>query len=164
MFRAVLFLLACFELFAFISGPCQANAAEKENQTPLLLSVADAPAPFTGSDGCIHLAYQLWITNFSSGDASIENVEVLGDGSVLHKMDAAEISRRLQPAGIRPPQSVFQWSATRRASDRFSGRPLSIGLRHPSQRLHDPDSLLVSARQACSRSALWKCHTHQNRN
>ena len=111
MIRAVLFLFACFELLAFIGGPRQANAAEKEDLTPLLLTVADAPAPFTGSDGRIHLAYELWITNFSSGDASIESVEVLGDGSVLHKMDAAEISRRLQPAGMRQSVEVLPKSS-----------------------------------------------------
>src|SRR5580704_4787731 len=66
MIRAALSLFACFELLVFIGGARQVNAAEKEDLTPLLLSVADAPAPFTGSNGRTHLAYELWITNFSS--------------------------------------------------------------------------------------------------
>jgi hypothetical protein len=111
MIRAALSLFACFELLVFIGGARQVNAAEKEDLTPLLLSVADAPAPFTGSNGRTHLAYELWITNFSSGDANIETVEVLGDGSVLHKMDAAEISRRLQPAGMRQSVEVLSKSS-----------------------------------------------------
>jgi hypothetical protein len=74
-------------------------ASEPEEPTPLLLSVADPPAPFVGSDQRVHLVYELRITNFSSGQATIESVEVLGDGAVLKKMDAAEIATRLQPAG-----------------------------------------------------------------
>jgi hypothetical protein len=73
-------------------------AAETELPTPLLVSVPDPPAPFTGSDQRIHLVYELWITNFSSGDATLQTVEVLGDGAVLRKLDAAEIARRLQPS------------------------------------------------------------------
>lgn len=111
MIRAALLLCAYFGLLSVIGDPYQVNAAEKEDMTPLLLSVADAPAPFTGSDQRIHLAYELWITNFSSGDASIETVEVLGDGSVLHKMDAAEISPRLQPAGMRQSVEVLAKSS-----------------------------------------------------
>src|SRR5262245_40210524 len=51
-----------------------------ESMTPLLLAVHDAPVPFTGSDGFVHLVYELWITNFSSADILMEKVEVLGDG------------------------------------------------------------------------------------
>ena len=82
-------------------------AAEPELPTPLLLSVPDPPAPFTGSDQRIHLVYELWITNFSSGDAILQTVEVLGEGAVLRKLDAAEITRRLQPAGQRESVSVL---------------------------------------------------------
>jgi Peptidase family M23 len=104
--RAVLLLCAYFGLLSRIGDPYKVNAAEKEDMTPLLLSVTDAPAPFSGSDQRTHLAYELWITNFSSGEASIETVEVLEDGSVLHKMDTAEIARRLQPAGMRHSTGV----------------------------------------------------------
>jgi hypothetical protein len=72
-----------------------------QNPTPLLLAVHDAPIPFTGSDGHIHLVYELWMTNFSSGEANIQKVEVLGDGAVLQTLDKAAISSRLQPAGQR---------------------------------------------------------------
>lgn len=81
--------------------PATMEADEPEEPTPVLLVVHDAPVPFTGSDGRVHLVYELWATNFSSGETSIEQVEVLGDGVVLHHMDAAEIGSRLQPAGLR---------------------------------------------------------------
>ena len=50
--------------------------------TPVLLEVQDAPVPFMGSDGRVHLVYELWMTNFSSADVSVEKVEVLG-GTVV---------------------------------------------------------------------------------
>jgi len=71
--------------------------------TPLLLSIDDAPIPFTGTDGRVHLVYELWITNFSSGDAAIRKIEVMGDGETLQTLDTAEILRDLQPAGSREP-------------------------------------------------------------
>jgi hypothetical protein len=80
---------------------CLAGGEEKVRMTPLLLAVQDAPAPFTGSDGRVHLVYELWVTNFSSGDATVEKVEVLGDGVVLQTLGGEAISRQLQPAGSR---------------------------------------------------------------
>ena len=87
--------------------PSLALAAEPELPTPLLLSVLDPPSPFTGSDQRIHLVYELWITNFSSGDASLQNIAIVGDGTVLHEFNAAEIAHRLQPAGQRESVSVL---------------------------------------------------------
>lgn len=72
-----------------------------EQITPLLLAVHDAPTPFTGSDGRTHLVYELWITNFSSGESVVTRVDVLGDGAPLATLDAAAVASRLQPAGRR---------------------------------------------------------------
>ena len=69
--------------------------------TPLLFAVETAPVPFLGSDGQNHLVYELLVTNFSSGEALLERVEVLGDGKVIATLDATAIARRLQPAGER---------------------------------------------------------------
>lgn len=77
------------------------HAQVLEKMTPVLLSVQDAPVPFAGSDGRTHLVYELWMTNFSSGDVSVEKVDVLGDGNVVQSFDAAAIAERLQPAGCR---------------------------------------------------------------
>jgi Peptidase family M23 len=77
------------------------RAGEQENLTPLLLAVHDAPVPFVGSDGRVHLVYELWMTNFSSAQTAVENVEVLGDGSVIQSLNTAAVARRLQPAGQR---------------------------------------------------------------
>ncbi len=79
-----------------------------ERATPVLLSVQDAPFPFRGSDGRTHLVYELWMTNFSSGDTRIERVEVLGDGATLEDLQAAEIGTRLQPAGMRSASGTLK--------------------------------------------------------
>src|ERR1700746_3972254 len=71
-----------------------------ETITPVLLEVRDAPVAFAGSDGKTHLVYELQMTNFSSGNAAIEQVEVIGDaGAVLKTMDKGEIAERLASAG-----------------------------------------------------------------
>jgi hypothetical protein len=77
--------------------------AEKEEQTPLILAVHDAPIPFLGSDNRTHLVYELWITNFSSSDITLDKVEVLSNGAPVATLDHAEIAKRLQPAGLREP-------------------------------------------------------------
>jgi hypothetical protein len=82
-------------------------AAEPKLPTPLLLSVPDPPAPFTGSDQRIHLVYELWITNFSSGDVSLQNIAILGDSTILHELNAAAIGGRLQPGGQREAVGVL---------------------------------------------------------
>ena len=78
----------------------------------MLLEVRDAPVAFAGSDGKTHLVYELRMTNFSSGNATIEQVEVIGDeGAVLKTMDKGEIAGRLQMAGQRTPTDVLPGSA-----------------------------------------------------
>jgi hypothetical protein len=77
----------------------QAEAGER--MTPVLLAVHDAPIPFMGSDARTHLVYELWMTNASSADISVEKVEVLGDGGLLQTLDSAAVASRLQPLGKR---------------------------------------------------------------
>src|SRR5882757_11242311 len=94
-FFAVLVLMS---LVVYVSA---GRAGGTENMTPLLLDVQDPPVPFMGSDGRVHLVYELWMTNFSSADVSVEKVEVLGADVVLQSLDAAMIAGRLQAAGQR---------------------------------------------------------------
>lgn len=96
--RAASSLLAILAV-APLSACAQSAAAEQ--MTPLLLAVHDAPVPFHASDGRTHLVYELAMTNFSSGDVSVQKVEILGDGAVLQTLDATALAARLQPAGMR---------------------------------------------------------------
>src|SRR6266852_1195906 len=92
-------------LLALVLLACPSMAADSEPRaevmTPLLLGVQDAPIPFLGSDRQIHLVYELWITNFSAGEAVVETVAVVGDDKILETLDGAAVANRLQPAGRR---------------------------------------------------------------
>jgi len=100
------FLVAALTIFSVGISFASAASAPPE-MTPLLLAVADAPIPFHGSDGRVHLVYELQMTNFSSGDAALQKVEIMGDGTVLQTLDTATIGRRLQPAGERQSTSTL---------------------------------------------------------
>ena len=97
-------------LLIFVATAC-VNASE--NMSPLLLAVHDAPVPFMGSDGRVHLIYELWMTNSSSSEISVQKVEVLGDGNLLQTLDATTVAARLQPIGQR--QSVETLSKSMQA-------------------------------------------------
>jgi hypothetical protein len=101
------FLAAPFLLALLLAPFAVGRAQGSEDMTPLLLAVQDAPVPFMGSDGQIHLVYELGMTNFSSGEIAVEKVEVVGDGSVLQTLDTAAVAGRLQPAGLREPAGVL---------------------------------------------------------
>jgi murein DD-endopeptidase MepM/ murein hydrolase activator NlpD len=93
----------------FVASPSSSSASERI--TPVLLSVQDAPIPFIGSDGREHLVYELWMTNFSSANVAVEQVEILGSGgAVLQTLAASEIATRLQPAGLREPSATMSAS------------------------------------------------------
>jgi hypothetical protein len=100
--------LAASFLFALLAAPFAAGRAQvPENMTPLLLAIPDAPVPFMGSDGQMHLVYELGMTNFSSAEIAVEKVEVIGDGSVLQTLDTGAVAGRLQPAGLREPAGTL---------------------------------------------------------
>jgi Peptidase family M23 len=88
-------------LLALLSSSPVGRAEATENMTPLLLAVQDAPVPFMGSDGHVHLVYELGMTNFSSAEIAVEKVEVISEGVTLQTLDTAAIAGRLQPAGQR---------------------------------------------------------------
>ncbi len=97
----VMSIMFAIVLLVVVGSALRADASD--NMSPLLLAVHDAPVPFMGSDGQEHLVYELWMTNFSSANVSVEKVEVLGDGSVFQTLDPTAVAARLQPAGQREP-------------------------------------------------------------
>ena len=100
-------------LAALLLGLCLvASARAEEPITPLLLAVHEPPMPFRGSDGRTHLVYELWITNFSSADATVQSVEVRGGDRQLVSYDQAAIGTRLQPGGRRDASDTLPGSGT----------------------------------------------------
>jgi murein DD-endopeptidase MepM/ murein hydrolase activator NlpD len=82
--------------------------------TPIVGEVSNAPIPFEGSDGRTHMVYELEVTNFSSGKATIERLEVLDADTkeVVATLEAKEVAARLQPAGFREPVDTLAPSMT----------------------------------------------------
>jgi Peptidase family M23 len=116
-------------------------AATTQEMTPLVLAVHEAPVPFMGSDGQVHLVYELWMANFSSADVVVEKAEVLGDGVVLQTLDTATVAGRLQPAGVRESTGTLAKSTQ---SLLFLNVALAPGARIPRELSHRL-SLHVSA-------------------
>ena len=98
-------------LTALVVCASAGGAGGTDNMTPLLLDVQDAPVPFMGSDGRVHLVYELWMTNFSRADVSVENLEVIGGDAVLQRLNPAAIAGRLQAAGQRESAGTLAGSA-----------------------------------------------------
>ena len=92
-----------------LAGPSVPADSEPlaEAMTPLLLEVQNAPIPFLGSDGQIHLVYELWITNFSAREAVVETVAVVGGDKVLATLDGTAVAGRLQPVGRRDTSATM---------------------------------------------------------
>ena len=127
------FLAAPF-VFALLATPFAVGRAQvPENMTPLLLAVQDAPVPFMGSDGQIHLVYELGMTNFSSAEIAVEKVEVVSDGSVLQTLDTTAVAGRLQPAGLREAAGTLAKSTHGLL---FLNLALAPGSKIPSQLSH----------------------------
>jgi Peptidase family M23 len=126
---------APFLLFlASLAAPGTVGHAEgSEKMTPLLLAIQDAPVPFMGSDGRVHLVYELGMTNFSSGDIAVEKVEVVGDGAILQTLDTAAVAGRLQPAGLREPAGTLARSTR---SLLFLDVTLATGAKVPTELSH----------------------------
>lgn len=77
---------------------------------PLLISaVAPDPIPVTGTDGKVHVVYEIEVVNFSPREASITSVETLAggpDGTVVATVDADQVrARSLLLAGFGAPFS-----------------------------------------------------------
>jgi Peptidase family M23 len=127
---AAISLLGFLTVLFFVSS---VTAQDSEEMTPLLLAVADAPVPFTGSDGLVHLVYELGMTNFSSGEIGVEKVEVQGDGATLQTLDTAAVASRLQPAGRRDSAGTLPGSTH---ANLFLDVVLASGAKVPDQLSH----------------------------
>jgi hypothetical protein len=92
-----------------------AEASEgTQDFTPIVAEVPYAPIPFAGSDGRTHLVYELAATNFTSGETTIEQLDVLDadTGDVVDTLDTEEVAGRLQPAGLRDAADTLDPSMT----------------------------------------------------
>ena len=64
--------------------------------TPVLIRVVAPPEPVKGSDGELHLVYELELTNASPGTATVESVEMIDlySGQVMGTLAGADVASR----------------------------------------------------------------------
>ncbi|RZK95312.1 MAG: M23 family metallopeptidase [Rhodococcus sp. (in: high G+C Gram-positive bacteria)] len=70
--------------------------------TPVVADVVAAPIPVTGSDGLVHLAYELRLTNTGSQPATITSFQVAGDGRTLVDLRGDALTPWFQALGGGP--------------------------------------------------------------
>ncbi|MGW4336365.1 M23 family metallopeptidase [Rhodococcus koreensis] len=70
--------------------------------TPVVADVVAAPIPVTGSDGRVHLAYELRLTNTGSQPATITSLQVKGDGRTLVDLSGDALTPWFQALGGGP--------------------------------------------------------------
>ncbi|MFC5065644.1 M23 family metallopeptidase [Actinomycetospora atypica] len=67
--------------------------------TPVAASVLDAPIPVPATDGRVHLAYELQVTNILTSPATVDAVEVVGDGRPLLRLEGDGLAAWIKPFG-----------------------------------------------------------------
>ena len=84
--------------------------------TPLLASVISAPIPVPGSDGKVHLAYELQVTNALSQEVTLTSVAVLDRDVALMTLSAEKLPYWTRIIGsptpttkVGPAQSAVVW-------------------------------------------------------
>lgn len=82
--------------------------------TPLVAEVRFAPIPFPGSDGRVHVVYELEVTNATSGETVIDSLSMLDadSGDIVETFDEKAIADRLQPVGFRETVETLAPSTT----------------------------------------------------
>ncbi|MDF2979641.1 MAG: secreted peptidase [Actinomycetospora sp.] len=76
--------------------------------TPVAASVLAAPIPVPATDGRVHLAYELQVTNILTLPATVNAVEVLGDGRSLLRLEGDALSAWAKPLGGDPGNRQLQ--------------------------------------------------------
>ncbi|MFC9554759.1 peptidoglycan DD-metalloendopeptidase family protein [Rhodococcus sp. NPDC056960] len=84
------------------STAAPATSAGPAVLTPVVADVVAAPIPVTGSDGLVHLAYELRLTNTGSQPATIASFQVTGDGRTLVDLSGDALTPWFQALGGGP--------------------------------------------------------------
>ncbi|MGE0780898.1 M23 family metallopeptidase [Mycolicibacterium sp.] len=84
--------------------------------TPLVARVLAAPIPVRGTDGKVHLAYELALTNTLAQDVTVTSVDVRADGRTLLSLPGDRLAHWTRIIGnpgpttvIGPAQTAFVW-------------------------------------------------------
>jgi hypothetical protein len=97
---ALLLLAACTGPAATDSSPSPAEGAgEREIFTPVLAHALAAPVPAPSTDGRVHLAYELELTNVLSQSVTLQAVRVLTGDATLLELSGDPLAAHTQIVG-----------------------------------------------------------------
>ncbi len=101
--RVVVSAAGAAALLLAIAAPGGAGTAEptRDEVTPLLVSSLHEPIPVRGSDGKVHVAYEVLVLNASPRPAVLERIDTVTgpDDEVVASLGPQEIAARLVPLG-----------------------------------------------------------------
>ncbi|PJJ65546.1 M23 family metallopeptidase [Compostimonas suwonensis] len=81
-------------------SPTQAAySAEQDAYSPITVDVTNDPVPVKATDGRIHMAYELLITNATSGDVTIESVDAVAGSSTLQSLSGDQLPALFRTIG-----------------------------------------------------------------
>lgn len=96
--------------------PAPSTAALPVVLTPVLADVIAAPVPVPATDGKVHLAYELKLTNVLAHDVNVGRVAVKAGDKVLLSLSGDQLSHWMRVAGnqtpntkLGPAQTAFVW-------------------------------------------------------
>jgi hypothetical protein len=96
--------------------PAPSTAAQPVVATPVLADVIAAPVPVPATDGKVHLAYELKLTNVLAQDVNVAQVAVKAGDKVLLSLSSDQLSHWMRVAGnqtpntkLGPAQTAFVW-------------------------------------------------------
>ncbi len=103
---AVLLAAGCAQTPAQAPGAAPVDPTTEEQFTPLIITaLAPDPVPVTGTDGKVHLAYELTVLNDSPRPATISQVDTLADGPqgrVVGSLSGPQVVASSLPVGDYP--------------------------------------------------------------
>jgi hypothetical protein len=106
---AVLLVAACSSSSQPVSQPTQSTTstpsrpAEPVVLTPVLAEVIAAPVPVPATDGKVHLAYELHVTNVLGQDVTLSSVAVRAGDKTLLSLAGDRLAYWMRPLGSQAP-------------------------------------------------------------
>ena len=79
--------------------PAPSTPARPVQVTPVIAVVVAAPVPVPATDGMLHLAYELQLTNVLDGDVTLKSLTVDGSGTSLLTLTGDRLASRMRALG-----------------------------------------------------------------
>jgi hypothetical protein len=82
-----------------VSSAIEAGGSAGDQLTPVITSIVAAPHPALGTDGRVHLAYELLLLNVISSDVTVTGITITGDGKTVQSLGQAAVKGSMKVFG-----------------------------------------------------------------